>query len=114
MVSRLHLLHHNYLIYYVTVLLGVAPLYATIQEYFFKQTGDQVVRRLDHQTYHLLFWKTKGGAWFHRDTSMILELYYSRHRILWHRFALSLCVIPHLVALVVFKQRRKTFSPPGT
>ncbi|CAF4080800.1 unnamed protein product, partial [Rotaria sordida] len=81
-ISRLHLFNHNFLIYHVTILLSVGSLYATIQEYFFRQTDKQAVRIFDNRIYRSMFWKTKGGTWFHRDTLMILYLYYNRHSVL--------------------------------
>ena len=109
MITRLHLFHHNYLIFHVTILLSVGPLYATIQEHLFQQTNDQSVRRLDHQTYRLIFWKTKGGSWFHRDTLMILELYYNRHRILKYLFVSLLCVTSVFIAFITRRQKCKVF-----
>jgi general stress protein CsbA len=106
-ISRLHLFNHNFLIYHVTVLLSVGPLYATIQEYFFKQTDKQVVRRFDNRIYRSMFWKTKGGTWFHRDTLMILYLYYNRHRILWYCIIFAMWFAALLIVIVLFREKRR-------
>src|SRR5579862_1421071 len=45
-----------------SVLHSVGPLYATIQEYIFKQTDKQIVRILDNRIYRSIFWKTKEGT----------------------------------------------------
>jgi mannosyltransferase OCH1-like enzyme len=108
-ISRLHLFNHNFLIYHVTILLSVGPLYATIQEYFFKQTDKQVVRTLDNRIYRSMFWKTKGGTWFHRDTLMILYLYYNRHRVLWYCIRFAIWFAALLIVIVLFRKKRRHF-----
>ena len=108
-ISRLPLFNHDFLIYHVTILLSVGPLYTTIQEYFFKQTEKQVVRTLDHRTYSSLFWKTEGGTWFHRDTLMILYLYYNRYCVLWYCIVFSMCLAVVLIVIILFRQQRSHF-----
>ena len=107
-ISRLHYFNHNYLVYHVTILFSVGPLYASIQEYFFKQTDQHIVRLLDHKTYRSIFWKTKGGTWFHRDTLMILYIYYNRHRVLWYCFLLVIWFAIFLIITVLFKKHRRS------
>jgi inositol phosphorylceramide mannosyltransferase catalytic subunit len=106
-ISRLHLFNRNFLVYHVTVLLSAGPLYITIQEYFFKQTDKQVVRTFDHRIYSSMFWKTKGGTWFHRDTLMILHLYYNRHRVLWYCIVFSMWLAALLTMIILFRQQRR-------
>ena len=113
-ISRLHLFNHNFLIYHVTILLSVGPLYATIQEYFFQQTDKQVVRMLDHDIYRSMFWKTKGGTWFHRDTLMILNLYYNRHRVLWYCIIFITWFAAFLIMIILCRQQRKHLLPALT
>ncbi len=108
-ISRLHLFNHNFLVYHVTILLSVGPLYATIQEYFFKQTDKQVVRTFDNRIYRSIFWKTKGGTWFHRDTLMILYLYYNRHRVLWYCIIFAMWFAALLIVIVLFRKKRRHF-----
>jgi mannosyltransferase OCH1-like enzyme len=108
-ISRLHLFNHNFLIYHVTILLSVGPLYATIQEYFFKQTDKQVVRTFDNRIYRSMFWKTKGGTWFHRDTLMILYLYYNRHRVLWYCIIFTMSLAALLIMITLLRQQRRCF-----
>ena len=108
LIARLNLFNHNFLIYHVTILLSVGPLYVTIQERYFQQTDKHIVRLLDNRFYRSMFWKTKGGTWFHRDTLIVLYLYYNRHLILWYCmvFAMSLGVLLILIALFRHTKRR--------
>jgi mannosyltransferase OCH1-like enzyme len=108
-ISRLHLFNHNFLIYHVTILLSVGPLYVTIQEYFFKQTDKQVVRTFDNRIYRSMFWKTKGGTWFHRDTLMILYLYYNRHHVLWYCIIFAMWIAALLIVIVLFREKRRQY-----
>lgn len=107
LIVRLNLFNHNFLIYHVTILLSVGPLYVTIQERCFQQTAEHVVRLLDNRLYRSIFWKTKGGTWFHRDTLMVLYLYYNRHRILWYCMVSAMCFSILICVIVLFKYRRR-------
>ena len=107
LIARLNLFNQNFLIYHVTILLSVGPLYVTIQERFFQQTDQHIVRLLDNRLYRSIFWKTKGGTWFHRDTLMVLYLYYNRHRLLWYCMKAIMCLIIVLIAIVLFRHKRR-------
>lgn len=107
LIARLNLFNQNFLIYHVTILLSVGPLYVTIQERFFQQTHQHVVRLLDNSLYRSIFWKTKGGTWFHRDTLMILYLYYNRHRILLYCILFVICLTILLIVTVLFRHKRR-------
>ena len=106
-ISRLHYFDHYFLLHHVTMLLSAGPLYASVQERFFKPTDKDVVRLLDINVYHSMFWKTNGGTWFGRDTLVILYLYYNRHRILWYCKIFSICPVVLLFLIVLYRKQRK-------
>jgi mannosyltransferase OCH1-like enzyme len=111
-ISRLHLFHHYFLIHHISILLSAGPLYATVQEHLFNQTDKQVVRLMDLEVYQSMFWKTKGGTWFGRDTQVILYLYYNRNRILWY-CKISAIWFTVLITMILLCKQQQRYLPSG-
>ena len=109
-ISRLHLFNHYFLIHHLTILLSAGPLYATVQERLFYQTKKQVVRLLDQRITRSMFWKTNGGSWFHRDTLIILHLYYNSGRILYYCTISAICLVVCFMLIMFCRQKRRHFS----
>lgn len=103
-ITRLPYFNHNYLIHHVTILLSAGPLYASVQEHFFKQTQQAVIRVLANQVYGSEFWKTNGGTWFGRDTLFILYVYYNHDMIL--RYCAIVMMIIFILVLIVLLVRK--------
>ncbi len=108
-ISRLHLFNRNFLLHHLTILLSAGPLYASVQEHFFKQTDKQVVRILDNEVHRSMFWKTNGGTWYGRDTYIILHLYYNRHRIFWYCKIFIICLAVLSVVITLCRCQRRHF-----
>ena len=99
MVSRLHLFNHYFLLPFWTVFFSTGPLFATIQEHFFKASGTNVVRIMDADVYRPYFaWKENGGTWFMQDAEFLSSIGH-------HRRLLVLCFILLISVLVAFKVR---------
>lgn len=108
-ISRLHLFNCNFLLHHLTILLSAGPLYASVQERFFKQTDQQVVRILDSKVHRSMFWKTNGGTWYGRDTYILFDLYDNRHRILWYCKIFAICLAVLFVVVTLCRCQRRHF-----
>ncbi|CAF3427145.1 unnamed protein product, partial [Rotaria sp. Silwood2] len=73
LVSRLSLFNHNYVVYYLTVMLSTGPLYLTLNERLFARSSKMVsVRIIEEKLYSpILLWFSGGNSWHGRDARII-------------------------------------------
>ncbi|CAF2518573.1 unnamed protein product [Rotaria sp. Silwood2] len=77
LISRLSLFNHNFIVYYLTVMLSAGPLYVTFNEHLFGRSSETVsVRIIEDKAYSpLLLWFAGGDSWHGRDARIIKSIY---------------------------------------
>ncbi|CAM4811486.1 unnamed protein product [Rotaria magnacalcarata] len=77
LVSHLSIFNHNYIVYYLTIMLSAGPLFLTINEQFFRRSSGIIsVRTIEGKAYSpLLLWFAGGNSWHGRDAQIIKYIY---------------------------------------
>ena len=108
LVFRLPFFNHNYIVYYLTVMLSAGPLYVTLNEHLFRLSSSNVsVRIIDGSVYSSLFlWFARGNSWHGRDARVIINAYEILHA---NRSALLAFCLPFVFCIIflrLFKRNR--------
>ena len=104
-ISRLYLFHHYYFLHFYTIVLSTGPLYAEIQERFFKSSFQQhVVRVLDDTVSDAIFMHNVGGkTWLARDAP--ISFYIDSNSDLISRYC-KIVSLPLVVLILIIWYRK--------
>ena len=99
LMSRLSLFNHNYIIYYLTVMLSAGPLFVSLNERSFDTSSQESpVRILDEEIYGRSYlWFAGGNSWHGRDGLLITSIY----NFVQNQKTVTLVVVPLAFILVM-------------
>jgi mannosyltransferase OCH1-like enzyme len=98
LMSRLSLFNHNYIIYYLTVMLSAGPLFVSLNERSFDTSSQESPVRILHEEIYgrSYLWFAGGNSWHGRDGLLITSIY----NFVRDQKTVTLIVVPLALILV--------------